>query len=56
MDDAFELSLKTDISKGTIFPILKSLQYRKYISHDDRNDINLWDPMRGTTATKGERK
>ena len=32
-----ELSLKTDISKGTIFPILKSLQYRKYISHDDRN-------------------
>ncbi|WP_228306085.1 helix-turn-helix domain-containing protein, partial [Klebsiella michiganensis] len=24
-----ELSLKTDISKGTIFPILKSLQYRK---------------------------
>ena len=34
-----ELSLKTDISKGTIFPILKSLQYRKYISHDDRNGI-----------------
>lgn len=29
-----ELSLKTDISKGTIFPILKSLQYRKYISYD----------------------
>lgn len=34
-----ELSLKTDISKGTIFPILKSLQYRKYISYDDRNGI-----------------
>lgn len=34
-----ELSLKTDISKGTIFPILKSLQYRKYISHDERNGI-----------------
>lgn len=34
-----ELSLKTDISKGTIFPILKSLQYRKYISHDDRKGI-----------------
>lgn len=34
-----ELSLKTDIAKGTIFPILKSLQYRKYISHDDRNGI-----------------
>lgn len=34
-----ELSLKTDISKGTIFPILKSLQYRKYISHDAQTGI-----------------
>lgn len=29
-----ELSLKTDILKGTIFPILKSLQHRKYINYD----------------------
>ncbi|WP_299999073.1 IclR family transcriptional regulator [uncultured Cedecea sp.] len=34
-----ELSLKTDISKGTIFPILKSLQQRKYISYDSSNGI-----------------
>ncbi|MCS3433772.1 IclR family transcriptional regulator [Klebsiella sp. BIGb0407] len=34
-----ELSLKTDISKGTIFPILKSLQYRKYISYDTHSGI-----------------
>lgn len=33
------LSSKTEISKGTIFPILKSLQQRNYISYDDRNGI-----------------
>lgn len=32
-----EIALDTSISKGTLFPILKSLQYRKYISHDEQN-------------------
>ncbi|WP_253073537.1 helix-turn-helix domain-containing protein [Sodalis ligni] len=31
------LSLKTEISKSTIFPILKSLLHRKYISYDEKS-------------------
>lgn len=33
------LSLTTGIAKGTLFPVLKALQYRKYISYDDKNGI-----------------
>ncbi len=33
------LAAKTDISKGTIFPILKSLLARKYITHNEKTGL-----------------
>jgi len=32
-----EIAIQTDIAKGTLFPIIKSLQNRKYVSYDDKS-------------------
>ena len=47
-NDAFELSSKTDISREPFSRSSNPLQYRKYIGHDDRNRIYLWDLLRGS--------